>query len=135
VTTEGYLIYLALAFYGLIKLAKIINPTICIKDLAGLAKLNKSTTTLFHNNLPIKDKIISAKIKAKSTERVSAYTSRLELDPLSDIPSITARAQEVNADIILLEIIHFFHILTFLVSSIHDALQYTSTPLQQFAHS
>jgi hypothetical protein len=41
------------------------------KDLAGLAKLKRSTTTEFHRSWPIKAKITKARTKARTTESVS----------------------------------------------------------------
>ena len=38
----------------------IINPIICQKLLAGLAKLNRSTITLFHKSFPTKASITNA---------------------------------------------------------------------------
>jgi hypothetical protein len=69
------------------------------KDFAGLAKENRSTTTLFHRSWPIKARITSAIIKARITEREFIYTSRFESAPESDIPSTAARAPANRGDI------------------------------------
>jgi hypothetical protein len=85
--------------YGRTKFMKIINPMICQKLLAGLAKLKRLTTTLFHSNLPTNARTTNATTKAKSIATVSAYTSRFTEGAVSAKPSTAARHPEYNADI------------------------------------
>lgn len=81
---------------------KIINPMICQKLVAGLAKENNCVTTPFHNNFPTKARMTVATTKESNTATVSAYTSRFTLGAVSAKPSTAARHPEKRGPDMLL---------------------------------
>ena len=78
---------------------KIIRPMICQKLRAGLAKLNSSTTTPFHNIFPTKAIITNAITNATRAATVSAYTSRFTVGFVSANASTAARDAAPKQDI------------------------------------
>lgn len=86
-------------YLGDISDKNIINPIICHTERAGFANENKSTTTSFHNILPINPKITIANKKATKNEIKLTYALRFSLESEEETKPSTAALTTVDKPI------------------------------------
>ena len=77
------------------------RPRICQKLFAGRAKLKRSTITLFHRSLPMRERMIRATMNERRIDTNSTELSFIDAESGLTKPSRPARVAEESRPILL----------------------------------